>query len=67
MTGRRRGRHYATKENMSLSYRDMQHDLSTTMNTLLLFYSATQTALMPMPVPTHMDVLPTFLPVRFSS
>lgn len=30
-------------------------------------YSATQTALMPMPVPMHMDVLPTFFPVLFSS
>lgn len=30
-------------------------------------HSATQTALMPIPVPMHMDVLPTFLPVLFSS
>lgn len=31
------------------------------------FYSATQTAATPIPVPTHMLVTPTCLPVLFSS
>lgn len=32
-----------------------------------LFYSATQTAAIPIPVPTHMEVTPIFLLVRVSS
>ena len=31
------------------------------------FYSATHTAAIPIPVPTHMLVTPTFWPVRFNS
>lgn len=33
----------------------------------ILPYSATQTAAMPIPVPTHILVTPTFCPVRLSS
>lgn len=34
---------------------------------LLSIYSATHTAAIPIPVPTHIDVTPTFCPVRLNS
>lgn len=38
-----------------------------TQNIIVAVYSRTQTAAIPIPVPTHIDVTPTFLSVRFSS